>query len=140
MGKFIIRDPVVTVDGVDLSDHISSCSIPQESEDKDVTGFGAQAREHAAGIPDASMTFSFWQDFDAGSVDAILQPIYDDPDTPVEIVVKPHDAAVSATNPSRTMQAILLNYNPLQGEVGEPSATEVTFQNADQSGVVRATS
>lgn len=140
MPKAPLRDVQVTVDGVDLSDHISSVSVPQESDDVDLTGFGAEAREHGAGIPDASMTFNFFQDFDAGSVDAILQPIYDDPDTPVEIVVKPKSVAVSATNPSRTMQGILLNYNPLQGAVGEANATEVTFQNADQSGIVRATS
>jgi hypothetical protein len=135
--KFVIRDPEITVNEVDLSTHVSSVTIEQTSDEVDVTGFKAKAKEILAGIPDATITLNFWQDFDAGSVDATLQPVYDSAE-PTEVVVKPTEAAVSATNPSYTMQGVLLNYSPLAGAIGEASATEVAFRNGDQSGIVKA--
>lgn len=138
MAKFAIRTPDISVNGVDLSEHVSSVTIEQTSDEVDVTGSKAKAKEILPGIPDATITLNFWQDFDAGSVDATLQPIYDAAE-PAPIVVKPTEAAVSATNPSYTMQGVLLNYSPLSGAIGEASATECAFRNGDQSGVVKAT-
>lgn len=138
MAKTILRDASITVDSVDLSDHASSVTINTEYDDVDVTSFGATLREHAKGMGDGSIEIEFYQDFDAASVDATLWPISQDPD-PVTIVVKPTSAAVGATNPSFTMQGMLMNYSPLAGSVGEASTTSVTFQNGAQTGIVRAT-
>lgn len=139
MAKDVLRDVSVEVGGVDLSTHISQVTIEQSSDEVDVTGFQASAKEILAGIPDASVTLGFWQDYSASSVDATLSKVYADPDTPATIVVKSSTAAVSSTNPSWTMEGVLLNYSPLAGGVGEANATEVTFRNAGSSGVVRAT-
>lgn len=138
MAKHVIRDPEVTVAGTDLSTHISSATVELTSDEQDVTGFQANAREILPGIPDANISLNFWQDYAAGSVDATLQPVYDG-GTAVPIVVKPTDAAVSPTNPSWTMQGVLLNYSPLAGAVGEANATEVSFRNGGTAGVVRGT-
>jgi hypothetical protein len=139
MSKGPLRNVSVTIAGTDLSTHVSSVNIDQSADEVDVTGFQAKAREIKAGIPDSSITLNFWQDYDAGSVDATLSGIFAAPDTAATIVVKSATAAVSATNPSWTMEGILLNYSPLAGGVGEANATEVTFRNAGSSGVVRAT-
>ena len=139
MAKDVLRDVSVTVAGSDLSTHVSSVTIEQTSDEQDATGFTASAREILVGIPDASISLNFWQDYAAGSVDAKLSAIYAAPDTPATIVVKPSTVAVSATNPSFTMVGVLTNYSPLAGGVGEVNATEVTFRNASSSGVVRAT-
>lgn len=136
--KFVIRTPEITVNEVDLSSHVSSVTIEQTTDEVDVTGSKAKAKEILPGIPDATITLNFWQDFDAGSVDATLQPIYDAAEA-TSVVVKPSEAAVSATNPSYTMKGVLLNYSPLAGAIGEASATEVSFRNGDQSGIVKAT-
>lgn len=137
MAKTILTDAHITVGGVDLSDHASSVEITTEYEDQDVTGFGSALREHKLGLGDGSITINFFQDFAASSVDATLYPLAGS-NTATAIVVKPTSGAVSATNPSYTMQGILANYSPLSGSVGEPSATEVTFLNGDTSGIVRA--
>jgi hypothetical protein len=137
MAKTILRDASITVDAVDLSDHASSVTITTEADDVDLTSFGATNKEHAAGISDASIEIDFYQDFDAASVDATLWPISQDKE-PVPIVVKPTSGAVSATNPSFTMQGILMNYSPLAGSVGEASTISVTFQNGAQTGIVKA--
>lgn len=136
MAKTILRDVTTTVNGVDLSDHISSVEINQEKDDVDLTAFTSAMKEHGVGIGDGSMVLNFFQDFAAAKVDATLYPIYA-AGTPVPIVIRPTAAAVSATNPKYTMQGLLMNYSPLAGAVGEASQTQVTFQNGDPTGIVR---
>jgi hypothetical protein len=45
MGKFVLRDAVVTVAGSDLSDHFSSVEIDQPAEEVEFTAFGSGYRE-----------------------------------------------------------------------------------------------
>lgn len=139
MAKTILRDASVTVDGVDLSDHVDTVAISTKYDVNDVTGMGAAMKEKLLGLGDGTITVNFFQDNAAGQVDATLNALLGS-NTPFTIVVKPTSAAVSATNPSYTMQGILANYDPLNAKVGAPSMTNVTFENADQSGIVRATS
>jgi len=139
MPKFNARDISVTVNAVDLSSHVKSVKIDEKWDDQDVTGMGALAKEHLLGIPDASMEIEFFSDFDAGSVEATLSALKGS-NTPFPIVVKPTSAAVSATNPSYTMQALLPEYTTLDASVGQASTAKVNFVNGDPSGIVKATS
>jgi hypothetical protein len=137
MAKFSARDISVTINSVDISDHVKSVTIDEKWDDQDVTGMGAAAKEHLLGIPDASMTMELFQDFDAASVEATLAPLKGS-NTPFTVVVKPTSAAVSATNPSYTMQALLPEYSTLDAQVGAASTIKVTFVNGDPSGIVKA--
>jgi hypothetical protein len=139
MAKIILRNPPITVNGVDLTNHASSVEITMNNDDVDLTSFGANNKVHGVGIGDASIKLKFFQDFAAASVDATLAPIFA-AKVPVPIVVKPTTAAVSATNPSYTMQGLMMDYTPLTGSVGQASETDVTFMNGDDTGIVRATS
>ena len=136
MAKTILRDVVITVDGVDLSDHASSVTINTEKDDVDLTAFGDALHVHGVGLGDGSIEVDFYQDFAAASVDATLWPIYN-AGVAVPIIVKPTEAAVSATNPAFTMDGLLMSYSPLAGSVGEASTMSVTFQNGGATGIVR---
>lgn len=137
MPKTILRNASITVDAVDLSNRASSVTINIEKDDVELTSFGSAMHEHGVGLGDGSIDIDFYQDFAAASVDATLYPIFE-AGVPVPVVIKPDDAAVSATNPSYTMQGLLMSYSPLAGSVGEASTMSVTFQNGDESGIVRA--
>lgn len=136
MAKTILKTATVSVNGVDLSDHVSSVTIETSRPEVDVTAMGAVNMEFLAGIGDASITVDFFQDFAAAEVDATLWPLSSS-DTPFEVIVKPTSGAISATNPAYTMSALLMTYNPIDGSVGEASTTSVTFRNASQTGLVR---
>lgn len=138
MGKVILKDASIKINGVDLSDHSSKVTIATQFNEVDVTAFGALYKEIAQGLGDASITVDFFQDFTAANVDATLWPLSQSGSV-FPIVVKPTSATVSATNPTFTMQGILSDYNPIDGSVGAASVTSVKFSNADQSGVVRGT-
>lgn len=134
----VIPKAVVTINAVDLSNHCSSATIESEYDDLDATTFADAMKVHAKGMGDGTMSFSFFQDYAAASIDATLYPISQSL-TGVVITVKPQNAVVSATNPLYTMTGLLMNYSPLDAEVGELSMVDVEFTNSSQTGIVRTT-
>jgi hypothetical protein len=136
MAKFVLKNPIITLNAVDLSDHCSSCTIETQFDDVDLTAFGAIYKQIAQGLGDATMTFAMFQDFAAGSVDATLWPLSQSGSS-FPVTVKPTNAAVGATNPRYDMTGVLLTYNPIDGGVGDASTTDVTIRNAAQTGLTR---
>ncbi len=138
MGKIVLRDCVITINAVDLSDHVSSVEINFVKDEVETTSFSGQGRERVAGLKDDSFVVNFQQDYATGEVDQTLFPLYNN-ETEFAVVVKPTAAAVSLTNPSYTGTCIILEYQPLSGSVGDLSETEVTFPS-QRTGIARATS
>jgi hypothetical protein len=139
VNAFILRDASVTVAGTDLSDHVDTVEIAYTYDVVDVSAMGNTQKAKLLGLGDGTITVNFFQDFASSKVDATLYPLLGS-NTPFTIVVKPTSATVSATNPSYTMIALLPTYQPLSGKVGAASMANVTFENGDQTGIVRATS
>lgn len=144
MAKFVMKDAVITVAGVNLSDNFSSVTVETSTEDVDVTGFtSASYREFATGFKDATISGDVYQDFGTGEVDATLWPLGpgNTAGTTFAVTVKATSAATSATNPLFTMsQAALFEYSPISGGVGDAAATSVSFRNAGTAGITRGTS
>lgn len=138
MAKVVLKTATVVVNSVDITDHVSQVTIETERDEVDVTAMGATNKEILAGLGDATITVTVFQDFAAGEIDATMWPLSTS-DTPFPVAVKPTSAAISATNPEYQMSALLLTYSPLDGSVGEASTTELTFRNASQTGLVRDT-
>lgn len=139
MAKEVITNGFISVNGVNLSDHASSIAVPVETDDVEVTSFGAQNKEHAKGLGDATIDVDFFQDYAVASVHATLWPISQSK-TPVPIVVRKDAAVVSATNPQWTMQGLLMNYSPIEASIGEANTMSVSFVNGSQSGLVQTIS
>lgn len=138
MAKTILRDARVEVNGTNISDHVSEVSIETERDEVDVTAMGATNKEIQAGLGDATITCTVFQDFAAASIDSIMFPL-STTTTPFSVKVRPTSAAISTTNPSYEMQALLFGYSPISGAVGEASTTELTFRNSSQAGLSRVT-
>lgn len=137
MAKLVLRDCFIEVDGVDFSDHVSSVEVTLSKDEIDTTNFGGSGRERAHGLKDDSFVLNFQQDFEAASVDATLYPHYDN-ETEFVVTVRPTAAVVSASNPQYTGTCILLEYQPLSGDVGALSETSVTFPS-QRDGIARTT-
>src|SRR6266542_3975204 len=127
-------DAVVTVNGVNLSDHVQSCSIETSRDDVDVTAMGAANKTYIAGLGDATFKVTFFQDFAAAKVHATLYPLSVS-NTPFVVTIKGTSAATSAINPQFSLTSLLFGYSPLDGSVGDASTTEVEFRNASQAGM-----
>ncbi len=135
MAKFVIRDPVVRIAGVNYSDHISQVEVSLKKMSVDTTNFAGGGKEQVAGLKDDEFTVSFQQDFATGSIDSVLFGLFD---TEAEFVVdvKAKNAAVSASNPLYQGTCILLEYQPLAGKVGDLSDTKVKFPT-QRTGITR---
>jgi len=139
MGKVILTDAFIEIDGVDLSNHANQVTMELPDDEVEVSGFGSAYKEYGKGLSDATITVTFIQDFATGEVDDTLWPLKSTT-TPFDVVIRPTSAAVGAENPEYTMQSLMYNYAPVSGGLGEASTTEVSFRNASQAGIVRATS
>jgi len=137
MAIIALTNASLVVNAVDLSDHVAEIVVNMSAEDLDATAMGAQSRAHAVGLRDDRMEVTFRQDYAAAKVDATLSGLVSS-STGVTVVAKPDSGAVSATNPSYTMTALLFDYQPMSGAVGEIQDTEVVFLPAPGSKITRA--
>lgn len=137
MGKEILDDAYVEVDGVVISNYVDTVEIDYTWEDNDVTGMGSAAREHLLGLNDPNIKLTIFQSFDAGSVDAVFNTVAGK-NTPFPVIIRPRaSAGVGPTNPQFEMQCLCPTYSPLKGQVGKPSMTDITLVNGSQTGIVR---
>lgn len=136
--KLVLKDCVITINAVDFSDHTASVEIQLKKNGLDTTNFSGGGKEQQAGLREDAFVIELQQDFNAAEVDATLYPLYNN-ETEFTVTVKPHAAAVSATNPLYSGTCILLEYTPLSGKVGDLSTTKVTFPS-QRTGITRATS
>ncbi len=138
MAKFILTDASVTVNGVNLSDHVQKVTVETTKDDVDVTAMGATYKAYLGGLGDANMQVTFFSDFAASSVHATLFPL-STTTTPFPVIVKPSSAATSTTNPSFWISALMFGYTPIDGSIGDASTMDVEFRNASQSGMLVST-
>ena len=124
MAVFLNNGVVLTVNAVDLSDHVTAISIQRTFEELTVTAMGDSGQRRVKGLEDSSVTIDFLNDTAAGEVLATLQAAYG---TNVTVTAKQTDAAVSATNPLYTMTCLVNNLTDINGAVGDIGTQSVTW-------------
>jgi hypothetical protein len=129
MARLVLTNVEVTVAGVSLADHIASVTLGSTYDVLETTAFKggnvpAAAKTRIAGLVDNSVTLEFHQDFAAGSVNATIYPLLG---TEVAVKVQPVNGAISATNPEYQFNAIVSEWTPLNGAVGELATASVTW-------------
>lgn len=137
MAVFAFTDAFVSVNSVDLSDHVRQVSLELSAEDLDVTAMGDTARNRIVGLNDASVTIEFNQDFAASEVDATLWAAYNG-GAAINVVVRADSASASATNPQYTVPVVVTDYKPLANSVGDAATVSVTWPAS--GAITRATS
>jgi len=129
MARIVLTDVAVVVGAVDLSDHVSSVTISTTYDVLETTAFAggnvpAAAKTRIAGLADNSVTLEFHQDFAAGEVEATIYPLLG---TSAAVRISPTTGAVSATNPEYQFNALISEWTPLNGAVGELATASVTW-------------
>jgi len=134
----ILWDAYLSVNGVDLSDHVRSIELPRARDIVDKTVMGATSKGKLPGLSDDKFSVTFAQDFAAAKVDATLSPLYDNRTAFAIEIRKDKTNVVSSTNPKWTSSIVYLTeYQPVGGEPGALHEAEASF---DVDGaLVRAT-
>ncbi len=128
MARIVLTDAKVTINGVNLSDHIASVTISETNDVVETTAFSSTAaKTRVAGLKDNSVTLEFHQDFAANNVEATINGSPSLVGTVTAIVVTPTSSSVSATNPSYSFNALVAEWTPLNGSIGELSTASVTW-------------
>jgi hypothetical protein len=125
----------ITINSVDLSDHITSASLEISYEDVETTAFGDAVRTRIGGLGDATLNLTFNQDYASSEVDATLNALVG---TSTAFVLKPTSGSVSATNPTYAGSVIVTSYTPISAEVGTLATLSVSWPVT--GAITRATS
>lgn len=136
MASFVLTDAYVSINGVNLSDHVRSVKITYKADIVDNTAMGATAHTRLPSLKDWSAEVEFNQDFAASNVDATLFPLVGASAFAVEF--RPTSLAASSTNPKFTGNALLESYPPLGGKVGDLATATASLMGT--GALTRATS
>lgn len=115
LGNF--RNASVTINAVDLSNHVKTVTVPRSWAELDTTCMGDTARRRLTGLADGNVDLEFVQEFGGTSVDATLSALLGA--APFAVKIRPDSGAISTTNPELQFNAIISSYEPMSGTVGD---------------------
>jgi hypothetical protein len=125
MARIVLTNAFISVGGVDLSDLVASVTLNETFDVVETTAFSSTAaKTRVAGLEDNSITLEFHQDYATGEVEQTIYPLLG---TAAAVIVKPNGASTSAFNPSYTCSAIISEWTPINGSVGELASASVTW-------------
>lgn len=125
MPRIVLTNAFISVGGVDLSDLVASVTLNETFDVVETTAFSSTAaKTRVAGLEDNSITLEFHQDYATGEVEQTIYPLLG---TAAAVIVKPNGASTSAFNPSYSCSAIISEWTPINGAVGELATASVTW-------------
>lgn len=125
MARIVLTNAYVTINSVDVSDHVASVTLNSSIDVIETTAFGTSgARSRIGGLADNSISLEFHQDYASTSIEATIYPLLG---TTTSVVVKPNGSSTSVTNPSYTATVLVSEWTPLNGAVGELATASVTW-------------
>ena len=125
MARIVLTNAYVTINSVDVSDHVASVTLNSSIDVVETTAFGTTgARTRIGGLADNSISLEFHQDYASTSIEATIYPLLG---TTTTVVVKPNGSSTSTSNPSYTSTVLVSEWTPLNGAVGELATASVTW-------------
>ena len=124
MAVFLNNGVVLTVNSVDLSDHVTAITINRNFDELEVTAMGDTGHKFVKGLEASSITIDFLNDTASSEVLQTLQAVWG---TSTTITVKQTSAVTSATNPLYTMSCLINGTTDINGSVADLSMQSVTF-------------
>jgi Flp pilus assembly protein TadG len=124
MAIFLSNGVVVTLNSVDLSDHVTSVTINRVFDELEVTAMGDTAHKFVKGLEASTVTIDFLNDTAAGETLVTLQAAWG---TTVPLTLKQNSGVVAATNPEYQTTVLVNNTTDINGAVGDISTQSITF-------------
>jgi len=124
MAVFLNNGVVLTVNSVDLSDHVTAVTINRAFDELEVTAMGDSGHKFVKGLEASSVTIDFLNDTASSEVLQTLQAVWG---TSTTITMKQTSAVTSATNPLYTMTCLINGTTDINGSVADLSMQSCTF-------------
>ena len=120
----VVTNANVSIGGVDLSSHITKVTLSTTRAEIETTTFGNTAKRRVAGLADNSVSIDFNQDFAAATVEATLYPLLG---STAQVIIKPNGTATGTANPSYSFSALIVEWTPLDAQVGELASASISW-------------
>jgi hypothetical protein len=120
MARIVLTNVAVTFGATDISSYVTSVTLGSTYDVVETTAFGNTARTRVAGLADNSVALEFNQDYAGGALESVIYPTLG---TAVSITVRP----VAGTTPAYSFSALISEWTPLNGAVGELATASVTW-------------
>ena len=124
-----LSNPNVTINGVDLQDQCTSCTVNYLYEQLETTSFGDTARKFGGAavtsLQNNSIEVELYQSYAASETEATIFGLVG---ITTDIIVAPASGVVGSTNPFYTLVgAYLESHTPINASLGELSTITLTF-------------
>lgn len=120
MARVVLTNAQVVFGTTDISQYVTSVTLTTTYDVVETTAFGNTARTRVAGLADNSIALEFNQDYASGALEATIYPTIG---TAVSMTVRP----VSGSAPAYAFSALVSEWTPLGGSVGELATASVTW-------------
>jgi hypothetical protein len=120
MARIVLTNVAVTFGTTDISSYVTSVTLGSTYDVVETTAFGNTARTRVAGLADNSVSFEFNQDYAASALESTIYPTLG---TAVSVTVRP----VAGSSPAYSFSALVSEWTPLSGAVGELATASVTW-------------
>lgn len=130
MARLVLTDAYVLFASNDISQYVTSVSLSTSVDVIETTGLGSSARTRVGGLFDNSITIEFNQDFADNALEELINGTSlatTTVGTTVAMQVKPVNTTTSASNPKYSFNALIAEWQPLSGAVGELVGVSVTW-------------
>ena len=130
MARLVLTNAYVLYASNDISQYVTSVSLSSSVDVIETTGLGSSARTRVGGLFDNQVTFEFNQDFADNALEELINGTSlanTTVGTAVAMEIRPVNGAVSASNPKYTFNALISEWQPLSGAVGELVTASVTW-------------
>jgi hypothetical protein len=130
MPRLVLTNAYVLFASNDISQYITSVSLSTSVDVIETTGLGSTARTRVGGLFDNSVTFEFNQDFADNALEELINGTSlatTTVGTAVAMEIRPVNAAASANNPKYTFNALIAEWQPISGSVGELVTASATW-------------
>lgn len=124
MAIYLSNGVVVTLNSVDLSDHVTAVTINRSFDELEITSMGDSAHKFVKGLEASTITIDFLNDTATSKVNQTLQGAWG---TTVALTLKQTSASISATNPEFQTTVLVNNTQDVNGAVGDISNQSITF-------------
>lgn len=130
MARLVLTNAYVLYASNDISQYVTSVSLSSSVDVIETTGLGNVARTRVGGLFDNQLTIEFNQDFADNALEELINGTSlatSTVGTAVAMEIRPVNAAASASNPKYTFNALIAEWQPLSGAVGELVTASVTW-------------
>ena len=107
-----------------ITDHVSTVSLSRELDVVDITAMNDTVANAITGVERSTLNLELYNDFDAGSVNALFENALG---TKLNIRLIPVSGTVTTTNPSYTMSCLISNWTPINGSVDGVASVSASF-------------